>query len=151
MLNAIRARQGLPPLPPGRRIGTPQFSQTPSAGAAASAVGEKFPRGDWRQFLKEARPSTNVEDSRSNIPGMGVLRDAVAGGPALHWEVTPEDAARFNPNDPMTRTLMGSDRAQMRDDVLRNMTPDEYMDWLGQMREQGGEILKERYRPIGPP
>jgi hypothetical protein len=150
MLNAIRARQGLPPLPPGSRIGSPQFSETAVADSAAN-VGGNFPRGNFDKLLREARPSSNVDDTRSSIPGMATVRSALTPDDPLHWEVTPESAARFNPNDPMTRSLMGSKRGDaMREDVLRNMTREEFMDWLGEMRQQGNQLLNERYRPVGP-
>jgi hypothetical protein len=150
MLNAIRARQGLPPLPPNSRIGAPQFSQTPPAGAASN-VGENFPRGDWRQFTSNARPSTNVEDVRSRSAANAINPRLGPQGPDATWAPSSEElrqqvGARFNRNDPMTRTLMGSDRAQMRDDILKSLTPDEFMQWLGQMREQGGQLLRERWQ-----
>jgi hypothetical protein len=59
----------------------------------------------------------------------------LARGPEANWKVTPEQVARFNPNDPMTRQLMGSDRSR-RTDVLRNMTPNEFMRWIGEMRRE---------------
>jgi hypothetical protein len=123
------------------RTGAPQFSPVTEA---ASNVGERFPRGDWRRFESGARPSTGVEDQRSNIPGAAFAREFMAdvGKPdaGLHWETTPEALARFDPNDPMTRALTAG-TGPMRNDVLRNMSPAEFRDWSAIMQDRIQRLL----------
>jgi hypothetical protein len=153
MLNAIRARQGLPPLPPGSRIGAPRFGGYFNEGAAEAAanIGRSFPRTDWQQFTSNARPSTNVEDTRSGLATNAINPNRGPQGPEADWDPSSEElqrqvATRFNPNDPMTRQLMGSDRARMRSDILKSLTPDEFMQWLSQMQQQGNRLLKDRWQ-----
>jgi hypothetical protein len=145
--------QGVPEVGQQLGGGTPRFGDYYDRGSAAAAanIGKYFPRGDWRQFMGNARPSTNVEDARGRLAANAINPRLGPQGPDATWNPSPEQlrqevGERFNPNDPMTRDLMGSDRARMRDDILKNLTPDEYMQWLGQMREQGGQLLRERWQ-----
>ena len=123
--NNETGRAGLP--------GLPRSAETAAAAEAAANVGERFPKGDWQRFESRARPSSNVQDTRGNV--ISGVRDFLSKDEPLHWEVTPESAARFNANDPMTRQLMG-DPSRMRSDVLRNMSNSEFKRWIDEMRLQ---------------
>ena len=113
------------------------YTDTDTAPAAMN-VGKHFPGGDWQRFMSNARPSTNVEDARGRLPANAINPSRGPQGPDAQLKpLTQEEIKRFDPNDPMTRLLMGSDRNRMRSDVLRSMTPNEMMRWLGEIRREG--------------
>jgi len=132
--NRLRFNNEVRPFQNLRNQAPPTVPRGADAEAAAN-VGSSFPRGDFQRFERGARPSSNVEDVRGG-PFASTINSLLARGPEASWEATPEQVAKLNPNDPMTRQLMGSDRSRLRSDVLRNMTTNEFMRWLGEMRRE---------------
>ena len=61
------------------------------------------------------------------------------GGPELDYVPTAKDVARYNPNDPMTRAMVGNKPFAYRPDVLRNMNPQEFRIWPDQMRSSSSK------------
>jgi hypothetical protein len=142
MLNAIRARQGLPPLPSGSRIGAPQqfTNKQPGVFSSDTELSDKLDAMRAEMNKIKDKPSTRIEDRRNETEFQG----PVQGRPM----------PQFNPNDPFARQLLGRDPRNLRPEVLRDMNttpvPGELNEaglWEQEMTNYYGPNWRARFGP----